>query len=450
MVFALAAAGALLVGCASDDGASTSTTAVGVSDDSVTVGFLAVDVGQLSQNLGFVTVEDGGYTNVAKGIQSVVDWANTNGGLGGRTLKPVIKPYTATQDSPEYAESVCKSFTQDDRVFAVVFNNQFQNNARPCYRSGQAVMIDQTFIAHDAAEYAQYAPYLWSTALPEFGAFIRTKLRLLRDAGWFSGSSGVAVVFPDTEVTRRAADTVVLPELSSFGVTSTRTFAVDSSNAGTLGATSAAALAGAQSAGLDRVLVIGGARILPVMLAQAEAESLEARYSIATYDNPAFFVDNPDTVVTERRNGMAGLGVQGGGDMRLGSGDVPFPDPGNPSEQLCKQIVDGAGAAPPASNRENYNVVFQFCDAVLLLKAAFDAVPRDAVSVEAFRDAVFGLGPAWRSALSYGANGWPSGAYAGATTGRGIVWDPGCALPERTPGCFRYGTSELPLVASPS
>jgi hypothetical protein len=428
---------------------STPTLAQGVTDDAVSVGFIGVDIGELSGNLGFVNVEDGGFPTVSKGIEAVVAYINANNGLGGRRMEATVKPYEATQDTPEYAESLCKSFTQDTRVFAMIFDGQFQNNARPCYRAANTVMFDQTLVAHDTKELQDFAPYLWTVSNPELGAFLTSQLQVLTTAGWFQGSTGVGVLFPDTEVTRRAAAETVAPYLASQGITNVQQYAIDSSNIGTLGATSQAAATAATAAGLDRIITVGGTRILAVLLAQPEVQGLNARFSISTYDSPAFFVDNPGAIIAERRSGMAGLGFQGGGDTRLGSGGVPFPDPANPQEVLCKKIIDDAGATPPAQNRENYRVVFQHCDAALLLKAAFDRMPKDDIRPETLRDAIWGLGPSWRSALAYG-SGWTSGSYAGATTGRGMIWDDACTLPEREdPGCFRYGTPEAPFAPAP-
>lgn len=438
-----------LVGCssASESAAPPGVQGPGVTADAVNVGFLAVDIGELANSLGFVNVEDGGYANVSKGIQAIVDYVNANGGLGGRRMNAVIKPYDAKQDSPEYAEAVCKSFTQDAQVFIIGFDGQFQNNSRPCYRAGNAIMLDQTLVAHDTAQFEEFAPYLWTVSNPEFNGFVTAQLNVLRDAQWFNGSKGVAVVYPDTEVNRRAAQSVVNPYLAQLGITNTKEFAIDSSNAGTLGATSSVALSGAQAAGLDRVFVVGGSRIMALMLAQPEAETLQAKYSVSTFDSPAFFVDNPDTIVSARRSGMAGMGFQGGGDMRLGSGGVAFPDPANAQEVLCKKIIDDAGATPPAQNRENYRVVFQHCDTALLMKAAFDRMPKDDIRAETFRDAVWALGDQWRGALAYSA-GWQAGSYAGAASARGFFWDDSCQLEGRAPGCFRYGTPETPLAAA--
>jgi hypothetical protein len=76
-------------------------------------------------------------------------------------------------------------------------------------------------------------------------------------------------------------------------------------------------------------------------------------------------------------------------------------------------------------------------------------MPKDDIRPETLRDAIWSLGPQWRSALAYG-SGWTSGSYAGAVTGRGMVWDDACTLPERAdPGCFRYGTPELPFAGAP-
>ena len=417
----------------------------GVTADSVSVGYLIVDIGELSKNLGFVVVDDGGYENVKKGVQAVVDYVNAHGGAGGRKINPVFRPYTGQNDSPEFAEAQCRAFTQDSQVFAVVMDGQFQNNARPCYQAARTIMLDQTPVPLDKEAYDQFSPYLWSTSLPRYDLFTKSLLTTLQSTGFFTGATGVAVVAPDSEVGRRISSQLAVPYLQSIGVTKTSQFFIDVSNVGTLGATTSAALTGAKTQGINRVITLGGERIEAVMLADVSAEELNARYSITSYDNPPFFVDNPDTIVTKSRVGMVGLGIAPSLDARLNSSPEVFPNPQRPNEGLCKQIVDGAGAAPPTTNRENYRVVFQFCDATLMLKAALDKAPKQ-LTPNAFRDAMWSLGTSYSSALNYGIN-WSPGVYAPVNVVRGIYWDDTCSLTGRTSkGCFRFGTADLPLA----
>ena len=464
-VVVLLACAALIAGCSGSKGSSNSgqggsgagagaanaagggadQASPGVTADTVNVGYLVVDIGELSKNLGFKNIEDGGFDVTSKGIQAVVNYVNTNGGVGGRKINPIIKPYLGQNDAPDYAEAQCRAFTQDSQVFAIAMDGQFQNNARPCYKSARAIMLDQTYVPHDQQEFNEYSPYLWSTSLPNFDTFVKNLLVTLKNSGWFDGAQGVAVLAPDAEVSRRVSTSIVAPYLQSIGVTKSANYFIDISNIGTLGATSSAALTGAKNKGLDRVLTIGGERILAVALSASEAQDLKARYSITSYDNPAFFVDNPGTIVPEARVGMAGLGFSPSSDMRADSSTEPFPDPARPNEGLCKQIIDGAGAAPPEGKRENYRVVMQFCDATLLLKSALDKAPKD-LTPNAFKNAMWSLGSSYTSAVAYGTN-WSTGQYAGVTTVKGLYWDNSCTLSDRTDkGCFRFGTGDQPLV----
>jgi len=431
-------------GDASAAGGPADQASPGVSADTVNVGYLVVDIGEVSKSLGFKNVEDGGFEVTSKGIQAVANYVNTNGGVGGRQITPLIKAYKGEKDSPEYAEAQCRGFTQDAEVFAVIIDGQFQNNARPCYQSARTIILDQTYVPHDQQEFQSYSPYLWSTSLPPVDSFAKTLLATLKNAGWFDGAQGVAVIAPDAEVTRRTTTQVVTPYLQSIGITKSQTYYIDVSNPGTLGATSSAALSGAKNGGLDRVIFIGGERIEAVALSTSEAEELTAKYSISSYDNPAFFVDNPDTVVVQSRIGMVGLGFSPSADNRADSNPLAFPDPARPNEGLCKQIIDTAGAAPPEKNRENYRVALQYCDATLLLKAALDKAPKN-LTPNAFKDAMWSLGTSYSSAVAYGSN-WTQGQYAGANAMRLMLWDETCSLNDRpTKGCYRMGPTDIPL-----
>jgi hypothetical protein len=124
-----------------------------------------------------------------------------------------------------------------------------------------------------------------------------------------------------------------------------------------------------------------------------------------------------------------------------------FPDPARPTEALCKQIIDGAGAAPPQPYRENYRTVMQYCDSTLLLKAAFEKLPKgETVNAESFRDAVWAVGSGW-TAATVQTPGWPANSYSGVVNSRGMYFDGTCQVPGvATPGCFLYGTPDVPLT----
>lgn len=457
-IAAIAAFGLLTAACTSsgdnDGGSGTSGSGTGagqdaspgVTADTIKIGYQIVDLGELQERLGFVVVDYGGPDGIKKQIEAVVNAVNANGGLGGRKIEPVIKVYDGAQDSPETAESACNAFTQDDQVFAAVLQGAFQNNARPCFAQRNTLVIDETLIAQDQAEFERLAPYLWSPTFPEYGSFLNAQLAALQQGGWLNGASGVAIVSADSEVARRQVDQTVKPFLAANGNVPNQTFFVDSSNTGTLGAGSSAALAGASNGGLNRILVVGGARILPVLLSTPEAQALvgKALFSVSSYDSPLFLQDNPGTLVTETLEGMLGFGFQPPNDIR-DDPTLPWPDPANQQQVLCKQIIDNAQAAPPTGQRPNYKTGLEFCDATFFLKAVIDKAPKD-LTPKAFQDAAWQVGAGYSSSATFGGN-LATGKYAATTIGRVLNFDKtNCLNPITTkPGCFLYRGGNVPF-----
>ena len=444
----LAVAALLVVGCSTtrppvgadgkvDNGASLPAPGVTASD--ISIGYQVGDISALRKRIGFKGVDYGSYDTLVKGLDAVVAYVNANGGLGGRTLKPVL----SSQGSAYSDDALFKQFTQDSPVFAAVLTGAFQNSTRPCYQAARTIMLDLTAIAHDQGEFDQFAPYLWAPDAPELGAFVRAQVQSLATRGWF-GTKGVAIVAPDAVVSRRVVNDVVVPELTKVGVTRTTQAFIDASNIGTLGQSTANALTSARSQGVDRIFVVGGARILGIMISDVAASGLHVNYAMSTFDLPSFVVDNPTFIVDGVTQGMAGLGYAPGEDQRL-STDV-FPDPSRGNEVLCKRIVDDAGANPPQPYRENYQAVFGYCDATLMLKAALDKVPRGTVTPNAFRDAVWTLGESVQNALPAHTL-WRAGRFAGASVARPLAYQPACVLPDRPElGCFRYDGAPVPLT----
>jgi hypothetical protein len=425
-IVALAGAVTLVAAaCTSSGDTDSGLPLQGIDDDKVKVGYLISDISNL--NLGFVQPNYGTTASITKGIQAVVDWVNQNGGAGGRDIVADIVPFDGALSSPEQSQQLCAGFTQDKKVFAAVLDGQYQNNTLPCYKNANTLMIDQTVIAHDQTQFEQFKPYLWSPTHPEYGSFLKQELQTLVDNGFFEGAKGVQLMPSDDEVSRRAAKSIAEPFLKAQGITKMRTDYVDSTNTGTLGASAKAALVAGKSAGTDRVVVIGGARILPVVLADFEANDYNSKWAITTVDNPLFVGNNGEALVGERREGMVGIGYNPSADVTA-KREPAFPDPANPAQQQCVDILTAAGAAPPNGDdgqlkRENWRTAFLYCDATMFIKAALDRAPESGdISANAFAEAVGKIGTAYSSAQTFGSN-WTPGTYAGSNVVRTIKWD---------------------------
>jgi ABC-type branched-subunit amino acid transport system substrate-binding protein len=430
--------------CTSDSKTPVGEPLPGITADSVDVGYIIVDGGSVQSANGFKQADYGDPEKMAAGIQAVVDWVNDNGGAGGRDINAKIVPFEAATSSAELVQQLCADFTQDKKVFAVVLDGQYQNNTQPCYYQANTLMLDQTVTPHDQAQLEQYKNYLWLPTLPEYGSFLTAELETLEAHGFFEGAGRVQILSAGEEVARRVTDSVAKPWLAERGHTDVQVDYVDSSNQGTLGATSKAAMQSGIASKANRVITVGGSRILAIALTTPEAAQMDARFSMATVDNPAFVQDNPQTIVTERRVGMVGLGFNPPADVSTDKG-APFPDPDNPVQQQCFDIVTAAGAAPPLRNgeltRENWRAVLGYCDATLLVKRALDGVGEaDQVTAQDFADGVAKIGDSLRSSSTLGTK-WGKGLYAGTNAGRALLWDEGCE-------CFDY-TGDLITFPDP-
>jgi len=446
-VVVLGMCAALSTACTSDDGAGATGSGAagsgaaaagdpspGVTATTVKVGFVIADRGGISANLGFKTVQPGTVEVRTAGINAIVNAINLNGGVGGRQIEPVIRVYQSAEDSPETAEALCRDFTQDAQVFAVYIDGQLQNNARPCYRTNKTIMLDGTVVGLDQAEFQNYGGYLWSATLPEYGSFIRAQLTYAQAQGFFNGIKGVQLLVADDEVSRRVTDTIVKPVLQQAGVTKVDTNFINSSNAGTLGSTITTAMNNGIGAGLDRAIAVGGARIVPVAISSSEANDWTALWGVSTYENPNFLLNNRESSVSERYPGMIGIGYDPTIDVDDSQGT--FPDPQNPQQVLCKQIVDSANASPPAGAKVNYNSVLKMCDAAFFLKAVLDRAPKE-LTVGAFTQAAGTVGSAYRSSLSFGSFTGPN-TFAPTNATRPLAWD-------ATKNVFVYQGDIVPL-----
>jgi hypothetical protein len=438
----LAAAGLVAAGCTSEGARGDGGLALpGITESSVKVGYVVADSGSLQKSLGLNQADYGTVEQITKGIEALAAWVNANGGAGGRTMEPVVQSYLASSSSPETVQQVCAALTQDDAVFAAVLNGQFQSNTLPCYYGANTLMIDQTVIAHDQTQFEQYRNYLWSPTQPEYGSLLLAQLDTLMAQGFFEGDVSVMLLTSGDEVSRRVSKNVAEPWLAANGITKVMVDYVDSTNQGTLGQTSSQALLHGKSSGANRVVAVGGARILPVALADHNAVDFESRWAVSTMDNPAFIQDNPQTLVTERRVGMVGIGYNPSSDVSTDKGPA-WPDTTNPAEQLCMDIVNQAGATPPEglTVRENWRLMFSLCDATMLLKHALDDVGRTGeVTAAQFGEGVASLGTSFRSASGFAPSTWGPGIYAGTDTARPLAWSEECV-------CFDYVGTDVRLA----
>lgn len=415
----------------SDDSPSISVVAPsepsgpGVTDTEIKIGFIIVDQTNLKALLRFESPDVG---DVKGEIETLVSVVNAAGGIAGRQVKPVIVVYDALTDNPDNEEKLCRTFTEDDPVFAVVLYGQVQSNARPCYAERKTMMIDQTFFPVDQVTLDDFAPYLWQPLMPEYGKLLRGLAKALSDNQFFDESSKLGVIGLDSPENRRVFEDDLQPTLESLGIDVFDVQWVDSTSSATLQAGQDQAVLEWKSAGVDRVIVVGGSRLLAFLVTTAIPQEYFPRYAVTSFDNPDFLKREMPMSL----NGSIGISIQPAFDVA----DNEYPRPGNDAEQWCIDTFATGGHL--FAERANSREALVYCDAVRLLQQAGAALVGRAVTAEAMASAITALGTDWQSASNY-ASAFLPGSFDGVTGFRATLWDQAC-------GCFTLTdeTSEFP------
>ena len=397
----------------------------GVTDTEIKIGFIIVDQTNLKKLLQFDSPDVG---DVKGQIETLVATVNAEGGIAGRQVKPVIVVYDALTDSPDNEEKLCRTFTEDDPVFAVVLYGQVQSNARPCYAERSTMMIDQTFYPVDQASLDDFAPYLWQPIMPEYGKLLRGLAKALDDNDFFDAESRLGVIGLDSPENRRVYEVDLAPTLDRLGVPVADVQWIDSTSGATLQAGQDQAVLEWKSLGVNRVIVVGGSRLLAFLVTTAIPQEFFPRYAITSFDNPDFLKREMPMSL----EGSVGISIQAAFDVA----DTEYPRPGNAAEQWCIDTLAAGGHE--FVERANSREALIYCDAVRLLQQAGAALTGRAVTADAMAAAITALGSDWQSASNYSSTFQP-GAFDGVAGFRATLWEPSC-------GCFVLTdeTSEFP------
>lgn len=384
----------------------------GGGGSSVKVGFIIVDQTQLNQLLQFKSPDAG---DVEGQIRTLVDAVNAEGGIAGKPIEPVIVTYDALTDSPDNEEKLCRTFTEDNPVFAVVLYGQFQSNARPCYAERKTLMIDQTLFPVDQVTLEDLAPYLWQPLLPEYGKLLRGLAKALGDNDYFDSTARLGVIGIDSPENRRVYDDDLAPTLASVGAVATTVKWIDPTSGATLQAGLDQSVLEFKDQNINRVVVVGGSRLLAFLVNTAVPQEYFPRYAVTSFDNPDFLKREMPMALA----GSIGISIQPAFDVA----EEEYPRPGNDAEKWCIDALDAGGHT--FEERANMREALIYCDAVRLLNKAGALLGDDDLTVESLTRAFTLLGEAWQSASNY-SSAFAEGAFDGVAGFRATVWEPDC------------------------
>jgi hypothetical protein len=393
--------------------------------DSVKVVFVAVDLKAVARITGFNLADAG---DPEAQVQALEDWVNANGGVGGRPLEAVYRRYDPANDSPAAEEQLCNEITQDDRAFAAVLTGQLQANARPCYAKRGTIALDATLVATDNAHFEELSPYLWNPSFPEYTGFVKALISTLDAEAYFEGRDTVGIVAADNVVNRRVVEDLALPLLKEIGVKAEIGW-VDTTDQGSLFQGSDQAALTFRTKKIDRVMFLGGARIASIFGAVAAAQSYEARFALSSFDNPGFFVNNPDTLPPSSLEGAVGIGFNPSQDVP----DSELEFPASDAEVTCLDIFAQSGIS--FESREAARVAMTFCDSARLMMEAGNKVSGD-FNATTWAEAAHSLTD-FETAAGFGSS-LGAESFAAAGSYRVMRYDAACP-------CFKYEGDSVPF-----
>ena len=383
----------------------------GVTDESITISFIITDTTAVAAAFGWELPDEG---DRAAQIMALVDDVNNRGGVAGRMIDAKIHVFNAITDGPVAEEALCNAITQDDQAFAVVMTGQFQENARPCYANANTLMLDATVYPVDNAGFEELAPFLWSPFLPSYDDLTSGLAASLIDSGWFDGAT-VGVIAIESALSERVYEEQFLPKLSDAGVEVASYNQIDPTDGTSFDNDQLQAIINFKEAGVDKVVAIGGSRLVSWFIDTSITQNFEPAYAVSSYDNPDFAVFNyPDQMV-----GASGISVMPGFDVD----DDQWPFPASDAEAACADTLSAAGL--DAGERGLIRTALVYCDALNLLAAAADAGLAE-VSAAGIADAVWSLDDGFEAASVYGVQ-FEEGRYAGGDKYVTFGFDEGCA-----------------------
>lgn len=401
---------------AAGDGAGapfiTEGSGPGVSDETVKMAFIYTDLERTANALDFEVPDFGDYEAQ---IAALAEWVNANGGIGGRDLEPVVRVFEALQDTPSTEEELCNGITQDDQVFAVVLTGQFQENARPCYAGADTLMLDTTLFPIDSVGFDELSPYLWQPTLPDYADTVAGLATTLVTSDFLAEGTTLGVVGIDSELNQRVYEESLIPTLDDLGAEVADTQWIDGTDSSTLQATQEQAILSFKSAGVDRVVTLGGSRLASFLITIAETQNYFPTFAMTSFDSPSFNIENkPEYMV-----GSVGVSVQPGWDVE--DDQLPFPAAGPETE--CLEVMTSTGET--FETRGNARIGLLYCDAIRILKAGADLVHDAPLTAATWTEAVDGLGDSVQLASAYGTEFGP-GRHAGGAAYRSFAFDEGC------------------------
>jgi hypothetical protein len=333
------------------------------SDEPVRVGVLYLTgVDTVSGALGISGLSTG---DTKAQAAAAFGWVAGHGHLGGHPAK-VFYYGIAAQDSVNNAQAAqqaaCAALTQDDKVRYVVSILPLLPGTMACFAHAGVGVVDDASALSDKAM-AQYSESFVAPGDFAAGRMITLLVDDLWRRGWLTASSKVGSFAYDNPENLALVDGALTDALRAHGLTITSKQAVSNDASAVSGANNASLQY--RAAGVDRIIPVLASPLF--LMNAASSQHYNPAYAMYSLFGPGALLEG--TAPKDQLVNSAGIGWQPYLDIGAGT----HPGPVSSNETLCFALMKAAGQASSSSTTKGFQV--QVCNAVLYLKAAFDALP---------------------------------------------------------------------------
>jgi Periplasmic binding protein len=192
-----------------------STSSRGVTAHAINVVFPIISLSSVTGQ--FEVEEDAEFGEQAKAIHLFVNQVNSEGGINGRKINPMIVPFDPSDDAS--IRALCKQWTEGNPpVFAVLDGvGTLEGDNELCItQEGHTPMLAQWTTITDWTELG--SPYLWWTG-PDDAPVLSATVRWGLSSGRLGHGRKVGVLVSDQASDQAALNYYLLPDLKKIGVT---------------------------------------------------------------------------------------------------------------------------------------------------------------------------------------------------------------------------------------
>lgn len=405
---------------------AAASTGTGVTKDTINLGIY------YSSDIEAAASKVGGNTNLPvlrTGGNALVKYINDHGGIAGHQVNAVWGDYKVTGDAAQSDQTLCTTWTQDNKVFAAM-PWQSHDVVLKCLKNAKTIVVQPTGGSTywvDSKAQKQYPTYFEpnSINMNELETLLVTNGA---KQGYFDKGAKVGLLYINNPDAIRAVKSSLMPALKAKGIKvvdeARITETTDATTAAQTQTESRAAVLKFHQEGIDHVIVAidRGGWLTGSFSTYAETQGYRPRYLASSVDPQQ---GGPPWKASPQWVNSVFMFTYSGAYN-------PTAQAATPQSQKCADMERAEGVTPSAG----YDAI---CDYLTWVKTVLEKTSD--WSVKGFQTAAESLGLQKDLLVTTFGSNVTGARHSGAAYLRMLKYDEGC-------GCFKPSTGMLPTTSS--